>query len=319
MDNILNIKDLNVSFSVYGGSIKAVRDVSLSMRKGETLALVGESGCGKSTVAESILGLNAKSVSKLTAQEMSLDDVDLLRLSEKEMEKIRGTKAAMIFQDPLTSLNPTMKVGRQITETLRYKQGMTKAQCKTEAIRLLKAVRITEPEIRAEQYPYQFSGGMQQRAMIAMAIAENPTLLIADEPTTALDATIQLEILKLLKEIRLKMEMGILLITHDFSVVANFADRVAVMYAGKIVEEGTVNQVLKAPIHPYTQALIDSLPKSGDSRLRPIPGNPPDLSALPDGCAFADRCRYCMDICREEESQVNPCHRLTDKAIEEGN
>lgn len=302
MGELLRIKNLEVSFAAYKGRVKAVRGVSLTMEPGEIVALVGESGCGKSTVAQSVLRLNPPSSSSIKAEEMILGDKDLLHAGEKEMEELRGTLAAMVFQDPLTCLNPTMRVGRQITETLRLKKHLSAVDCEKEAIRLLEAVQIPDAAHCARQYPHQFSGGMRQRAMIAMALSCNPLLLIADEPTTALDATVQLEILRLLKKIREERSTAILLITHDFSVVANLADRVAVMYAGKIVEEGPVKSLLKNPVHPYTKGLLESLPKQGQKgALTAIPGSPPDLFAPPEGCGFAPRCKGCMNICLREE------------------
>lgn len=326
--NILSIKNLNVSFSVYGGNIKAVRNVSLSIEKGEILALVGESGCGKSTVAQSILGLNSGATMDMDVEVLSLGDFDLRDAKDKELEKVRGTVASMIFQDPLTSLNPTMKVGKQITEILHCKQGMTREQCKAQAIKLLELVQIPEATRRAEQFPHQFSGGMQQRAMIAMAISCNPMLLIADEPTTALDVTIQLEILRLLKKIRSEIDTAILLITHDFSVVANLADRIAVMYGGQIVEEGNAQKILTQPAHPYTRGLLESLPKPKTTgMLKSIPGSPPDLFLPPPGCGFAQRCPNCMHICQREEppkwqiaeNHTVSCWKFDERAKAEGN
>ncbi|MCC0639531.1 MULTISPECIES: ABC transporter ATP-binding protein [unclassified Clostridioides] len=302
MDDILRIKELNVSFDMYEGTVNAVRGVSLSMNSGEILALVGESGCGKSVMAQSILQLNPSPPAKIMAEELKLLNFDILNASEKEMERIRGTLASMIFQDPLTCLNPTMKIGKQITESLYRKEKMSSSDCKKEAVRLLEMVQIPNAELQAEQYPHQFSGGMQQRVMIAMALACNPKLLIADEPTTALDVTTQLQILKLIAKIRKEMGTAVLLITHDFGVVANLADRVAVMYAGKIVEESGVKELFNRATHPYTQALLRTLPTSGVIGERiSILGSPPNLSDLPVGCSFSKRCPYCMKICLREE------------------
>lgn len=302
MDDILRIKELNVSFDMHKRTINAVRGVSLSMNSGEILALVGESGCGKSVMAQSILQLNPSPPAKIMAEELKLLNFDILNASEKEMEQIRGTLASMIFQDPLTCLNPTMKIGKQITESLYRKEKMSSSDCKQEAVRLLELVQIPNAALQAEQYPHQFSGGMRQRVMIAMALACNPKLLIADEPTTALDVTTQLQILKLIAKIRKEMGTAVLLITHDFGVVANLADRVAVMYAGKIVEESDVKELFSKAIHPYTQALLRTLPTSGgmDERIY-ILGSPPNLSDLPVGCSFSKRCPYCMQICLREE------------------
>ncbi|NMS88363.1 ABC transporter ATP-binding protein [Clostridioides difficile] len=302
MEDILRIKNLNVSFDIYDGTVNAVRGVSLTMNSGEILALVGESGCGKSVMAQSILKLNPSPPAKIMGDELKLMDFDILNASEKEMEQIRGNLASMVFQDPLTCLNPTMKVGKQITESLYRKEKMSLSDCKKEAVRLLEMVQIPNAVLQAEQYPHQFSGGMRQRVMIAMALACNPKLLIADEPTTALDVTTQLQILKLIAKIRKDMGTTVLLITHDFGVVANLADRVAVMYAGKIVEESNVKELFNRAIHPYTQALLRTLPTSGDIDKRiSILGSPPNLSNLPVGCSFSKRCPYCMQICLRED------------------
>lgn len=306
MENVLKIKDLKVSFDIYDGTVQAVRGVSFQIQEGEILAIVGESGCGKSVTAQSVLRLNESSSVTTTAELLQLCGVDILNGSEKEIDKVRGKLAGMVFQDPLTSLNPTMKVGLQITEALYRREKMSASQCREEAIRLLDLVHIPDADIRADQYPHQFSGGMCQRIMIAMALAGKPKLLIADEPTTALDVTIQIQILKLIAQIRKEEGIAILLITHDFGVVANLADRVAVMYAGKIVETGKTEEVFCHPGHPYTKGLLESLIlPDGNKILKSIPGNPPDLYAPPVGCAFAARCSYCMNIClRKEPSEI---------------
>ena len=301
-DDILNIEKLKVSFDVYGGSVQAVRDVSLRVKQGEILALVGESGCGKSVMAQSILRLNPSPPSHMAAESLILDGEDIVKATEREMEKLRGRAAGMIFQDPLTCLNPTMRIGRQITEMPKERGGLSAPACEAEAVRLLEKVQIKNAGECAKQYPHQLSGGMRQRVMIAMALAGNPKLLIADEPTTALDVTIQLEILRLLLKLRNETGMSILLITHDFTVVANMADKVAVMYAGKIVEESGRKELFANPSHPYTQGLLKSLPGPEETgELMSIPGSPPDLFAPPKGCSFADRCEYCMRLCEEEE------------------
>ena len=315
MDEVLKIKDLKVSFKQRYGNLEAVRGVSLSVHKGEILALVGESGCGKSVTARSVLKLNDASGGQMEAEELWLGGRDILAASEKEMLEIRGKLAGMIFQDPLTFLNPTMKVGKQVTETLRRHGKKTAAECREEAVRLLEMVQIPEASIRANQYPHQFSGGMRQRAMIAMALACRPALLIADEPTTALDPTIQKQILVLLKNMQTEQQTSVLMITHDLSVVANVADKVAVMYAGKIVEECQVGRLFEKPAHPYTRGLIDSLPTlEKEKELRAIKGAPPDLAMLPKGCAFAPRCDACMKICRLEappEIQIEEGHKTS--------
>lgn len=301
MENILTMKELTVSFKVYGGTVQAVRGLSMEIKEGEILALVGESGCGKSAAAQAVLGLHEKSSVRIKAEALDLSGVDILNASEKEMRQVRGHLASMVFQDPMTCLNPTMKVGRQVVEALYRNKTLPAAACKEEAVRLLETVQIPNAKVRAEQYPHEFSGGMRQRIMLATALAGTPRLLIADEPTTALDVTIQLQILKLIAKIQKETKMSVLLITHDFGVVANIADRVAVMYAGKIVEEGTTMELFSDPVHPYTKGLLKSLPTPGiKGRLYSIPGEPPDLYAPPAGCAFADRCEECMDRCKKE-------------------
>lgn len=315
MDEVLKIKELRVSFKQRYGYLEAVRGISLSINKGEILALVGESGCGKSVTARSVLKLNDFSGGQMTAEELRLGGRDILAASEKEMLEIRGKLAGMVFQDPLTFLNPTMKVGKQVTETLRRHGKKTAAECKDEAVRLLEMVQIPEASIRAGQYPHQFSGGMRQRAMIAMALACRPALLIADEPTTALDPTIQKQILALLKQMQTEQQTSVFMITHDLSVVANVADKVAVMYAGKIVEESQVGGLFEKPAHPYTRGLIDSLPTlEKEKELHAIQGAPPDLAMLAKGCAFAPRCDACMKICRLEdppEMEIEDGHRTS--------
>lgn len=301
METVLSIKNLRVSFMNDTRTADAVRGVSLEVSRGEIVALVGESGCGKTVTAQSALRLNSTSLAKTEADVLQLGGVDMLRASEKELEKVRGSLAGMIFQDPNTCLNPTMMIGKQITEGLYRNKLMSAAECKAEAVRLLQMVGISVPELRIRQYPHQFSGGMRQRIMIAMALASRPALLIADEPTTALDATIQLQILQLISKIRKELGTAVLLITHDFGVVANLADRVCVMYAGKIVEEGTAAEVFQNPEHPYTKGLLKSLPLPKDrGKLASIKGTPPDLSAVHKGCMFAQRCSECMQICLRE-------------------
>ncbi len=298
MGDVLKIENLNVSFEAYAGDVHAVRGVSLSIREGEIVALVGESGCGKSVTAQSILALNPPQTTSITADRLELAGEDILGATEKQMKAIRGKLAGMVFQDPMTCLNPTMKVGKQITESLFRSKEKTREACQKEAVRLLELVQIPDAAQRAQQYPHQFSGGMRQRVMIAIALARSPRLLIADEPTTALDVTTQFRILLLLREIRKEMGTAVLLITHDLGVVANMADRVVVMYAGKIVEEGSVQNIFSCAAHPYTQGLLRSLPVEGSSgTLFSIPGVPPDLYAPPKGCAFAQRCSYAMHIC----------------------
>lgn len=307
MADVLKIENLHVSFDTYAGEVHAVRGVSLHVEEGEVLAIVGESGCGKSVTAKTIMKLNPMPPARIKEGTLELCGKDIVAASEKEMQNIRGQLVSMIFQDPMTCLNPTMKVGKQITETLHKHKKLSGKKCQEEAIRLLKLVQIPNAEERADQYPHEFSGGMRQRAMIAMALSCNPKLLIADEPTTALDVTIQAQIMQLMGKIREETGTAIILITHDLGVVANLADRVAVMYAGKVVEQGTSQDIFYRASHPYTAALLRSLPTvetSRDEELVSIPGTPPDLFAPPKGCAFASRCQHCMKICKENQPPV---------------
>ncbi|CAG9612867.1 Oligopeptide transport ATP-binding protein OppD [Bacillus rhizoplanae] len=291
MKTLLEVKDLHVSFDTHAGEVQAVRGVTFDLKKGETLAIVGESGSGKSVTSKALMDLIPKPPGRIKNGEIIFDGRDLTKLTEKEMQQIRGKEIAMIFQDPMTSLNPTMTIGNQIMEGLIKHQGMSKADARKVAVELLDLVGIPNPEARLKQYPHQFSGGMRQRVVIAMALACNPKLLIADEPTTALDVTIQAQILELMKDIQQKTEAAIIFITHDLGVVANVADRVAVMYAGKVVEIGTVDEIFYNPKHPYTWGLLASMPSldGGEEELYAIPGTPPDLLKPPKGDAFAAR------------------------------
>ncbi len=303
MNNVLRVDDLHVSFDTYAGEVKAVRGVTFEVMEGEVLAIVGESGCGKSVTAQTIMKLNPMPPARIVRGEIQLIDKDIVHASEKEMMNIRGKDVSMIFQDPMTCLNPTMTVGKQLTEAIRHHQKLSKEDALKESIRLLNLVKIPNPEQRSRQYPHEFSGGMRQRVMIAMALSCAPKLLIADEPTTALDVTIQAQIMDLLKEIKEKTNTAIILITHDLGVVASMADRVAVMYAGKIVELGTAEDIFYRPSHPYTKALLRSLPTTDmdrSVRLVSIAGTPPDLLNPPVGCGFASRCRNCMKICHAQ-------------------
>lgn len=324
MKKILEVNDLHVSFNTYGGEVQAVRGVSFDLFEGETLAIVGESGSGKSVTAQSIMKLIAEPPGEYKKGSILLDGVDLLQKSENEMQHIRGQEIGMVFQDPMTSLNPTMKIGRQITEGLIKHQNMSRQEAHERGIELLKLVGIPNPERRINQYPHEFSGGMRQRVMIAIALSCNPKILIADEPTTALDVTIQAQILDLLKDIQRKTNTAIILITHDLGVVANTADRVAVMYGGKIVETGTVDEIFYNPKHPYTWGLLSSMPKLHDIKeeLQSIPGSPPDLKDPPKGCPFVTRCPYAMKVCDEHmpayaevnENQRTACWLLDERA-----
>ncbi|ARI78027.1 ABC transporter ATP-binding protein [Halobacillus mangrovi] len=303
MEKLLDVKNLHVSFDTYGGEVKAVRGVNFDLKKGETLAIVGESGSGKSVTTKALMHLIPKPPGRIKEGEILFEGRDLAKLSEKEMQKIRGKDMAMIFQDPMTSLNPTMKVGNQIMEGLIKHQKMNRSQARKRVVELLELVGIPDPESRLKQYPHQFSGGMRQRVVVAIALACNPKLLIADEPTTALDVTIQAQILELMKDIQKKTDSATIFITHDLGVVANVADRVAVMYAGKIVEIGTVDDIFYNPKHPYTWGLLGSMPSldSDDEELYAIPGSPPDLLDPPKGDAFAARNEYAMQIDLEQE------------------
>lgn len=302
MDKILQVDDLHVSFKTHNGYVRAIRGVCFDLYKGETLAIVGESGSGKSVTAKVLMGILAKN-GIIDSGQVLLDGKDITKLSKQEMVNIRGKDIAMIFQDPMTSLNPTMMVGKQISESLMEHQQLSKKEAKEKSIELIASVGITEPEKRYRQYPHQLSGGMRQRIVIAIALACNPRILIADEPTTALDVTIQAQILELIKELKNKNELSIIFITHDLGVVANVADRVAVMYAGKIVEYGTAEDIFLDPRHPYTWGLLASVPDMNDntSDLYAIPGTPPNLLELPKGDAFSLRSEYALKIDFEKE------------------
>jgi oligopeptide transport system ATP-binding protein len=314
MEKILEVKDLSVSFQTYGGEVQAVRNVNFDLYKGETLAIVGESGSGKSVTTQTIMKLIPMPPGKIKNGQILFEGKDIVPLSDKQMEKVRGKEISMIFQDPMTSLNPTMKIGRQIMEGLIKHQNMSTSSAKERAIEMLRLVGIPMPERRVNQYPHEFSGGMRQRAMIAIALAANPKLLIADEPTTALDVTIQAQILELMKDLQSKMDTSIIFITHDLGVVANVADRVAVMYGGQIVETGTVDEIFYDPRHPYTWGLLASMPSlenDDKSELAAIPGTPPDLTNPPKGDPFAARNPYAMQIDFEEEPplfQISETH-----------
>ncbi|HSE80373.1 MAG TPA: ABC transporter ATP-binding protein [Gaiellaceae bacterium] len=314
---LLEVSDLRTYFHTREGIVRAVDGVSFSVEKGRTLGIVGESGCGKSVTALSIMGLIPKPPAWIESGSVVFDGRDLATLSDRELEDVRGRQIAMIFQDPMTSLNPTFKIGTQITETLRRHLSMTKGEARTRAVELLEEVGIPNPAERLDDYPHRFSGGMRQRVMIAIALSCNPELLIADEPTTALDVTIQAQILDLLERLREEHQMAMIIITHDMGVIAEAADDVAVMYAGQIVEQAGVLDLFDSPEHPYTEALLGALPQlEGDNiregRLTAIPGRPPDLLDHPEGCRFAPRCPYReQDACaseRQELREVRPRH-----------
>ena len=302
-DTVLQVKNLEICFRTYAGEVQAVRGVTFDLRRGETLAIVGESGSGKSVTAKSIMRLLPEANSLVKGGEILFDGSDLLSLSDKQMQDVRGPKIAMVFQDPMTSLDPTMRVGRQITESLKKHLGMSGNRARERAVELLEMVGIPNAEDRVKQYPHQFSGGMRQRVVIAIALACDPQILIADEPTTALDVTIQAQILELLRDLQERIGTSVILITHDLGVVASTARRVVVMYGGKIVETGTVREIFYNPQMPYTWGLLASIPLPTADRsqdLVPIPGTPPDAIDPPKGCPFAARCPYAMRICEEE-------------------
>ena len=318
-DLLLDVQNLQTQFSTGGGIVRAVDGVSWDVRAGETVALVGESGCGKSVSALSIMRLISAPAGRILGGRIFFKGRDLLQLPEDEMRQIRGREIAMIFQEPMTSLNPVLTIGRQLTEGLEIHLGMTAAAARTRAAELLAMVGIPDPARRLAQYPHQFSGGMRQRMMIAMALACDPGLILADEPTTALDVTIQAQILELMKRLQRDYGSSILLITHDMGVVSDLAERVTVMYAGSVVEEGPTASVFRDRQHPYTWGLLGSIPRVGRPRVRrlaAIPGAPPSLLAPPEGCRFAPRCRHRFDKCsirpelleRVASGRADACH-----------
>jgi oligopeptide transport system ATP-binding protein len=309
MDILLQVRDLKTYFYTDAGVVKAVDGVSYDLKEGETLGLVGESGCGKSVSALSILRLIANPPGKIVGGEIFFEGKDLLKISEKEIRNIRGNHIAMIFQEPMTSLNPVLTIGLQIGEALELHRNMNKKEAREEILRLLRMVGIPDPERRIGDYPHQFSGGMRQRVMIAMALSCNPKLLIADEPTTAVDVTIQAQLLEVVKELTSRLGTAVMLITHNLGVVARHVNRMAVMYAGRIVEQGPAAEVYAHPRHPYTIGLLASVPrldKPRKERLVPIDGQPPNLILLPPGCSFMPRCSYRMEICSKERPELRP-------------
>jgi len=300
---LLEVRNLQTHFATRGGVVRAVDGVSWDVREGETVALVGESGCGKSVSALSIMRLVAPPAGRIVGGQILFKGRDLLRLGEEEMRHVRGREIGMVFQEPMTSLNPVLSIGRQLTEGLEIHLRLSPAEARRRAEELLAMVGISDPARRLRQYPHQFSGGMRQRMMIAMALACNPSLVLADEPTTALDVTIQAQILELMKDLSRRLGVAMLIITHNLGVVARYADRVNVMYAGRIVERGTAREVYGRPRHPYTLGLLRSVPRLDEprrARLAPIEGQPPDLTRLPPGCAFAPRCGFCVERCMRE-------------------
>jgi oligopeptide/dipeptide ABC transporter ATP-binding protein len=302
MTRLLEVDDLHIQFKSDRKLTHAVRGVSFHVDRKEVLAIVGESGCGKTVTAKSLMRLLPAQTCEIVKGSILFEGIEMTSLSTREIAKYRGTKMSMVFQDPMTSLNPTMKVGDQIAEGLIIHKGFSKRQARNAAIEMVRLVGIPNPDLCCTHYPHQLSGGMRQRVVIAMALICEPDLLIADEPTTALDPTIQAQILELLKELQQKLGMSIILITHDLGIVANFAHRVMVMYAGKVIESGTLNDIFYNSKHPYTRGLLDSVPRlEHDCKrdLQSIEGTPPDLSSPPRGCSFAPRCPYVMDVCEE--------------------
>ena len=326
-DVLLEMKDLSISFYNKTGEIQAVRGISYTLHKGEVLGIVGESGSGKSVSSHGILRLTPDT-GKVKQGEILFHGKDILKMSKKELQELRGNKIAMIFQDPMTSLDPLFTVEYQLNESLKKHTDLDGNGRRLRMIHLLELVGINQPERRLKQYPYEFSGGMRQRVMIAMALSCDPELLIADEPTTALDVTIQAQIVELLKELKDKLGMAIIFITHDLGVVSEICDKIIVMYAGKIVEEGTSRQIFYQRCHPYTEGLLASVPKLDsdvNEKLKPIKGNPPDMSCVKPGCAFAPRCSCAMQICVKEEppqyelddTHVVSCWQTIKKALQD--
>ena len=318
MDRILNVENLQVSFHTYAGEVRAVRGVSFELGRGETLAFVGESGCGKPATAKAIMRLWKPPFVEIKPDSViEYNGENVMKMDKKRLQSLRGNDISMIFQDPMTSLNPTMTVGKQIMEGLQLHRGLNKAQAREEAINMLRMVKIPVPEKNVDSYPHQLSGGMRQRVMIAMALACQPSILIADEPTTALDVTIQAQVLDLLQELKTQLNTAIILVTHDLGVIANFADRVQVMYAGQVVERGTTKEIFNEAKHPYTWALLNSVPAlatENKQELYALKGTPPDLILPLNHCPFAARCEYCMGICREqmpEETTLSGTHKVS--------
>ena len=308
MRPILSVEDLHVEFHTYAGTVHAVNGVDFHLNAGETIGIVGESGSGKSVTLNALMGLIPSPPGKVTAGKADFQGQDLLSMPENQLRKIRGNSISMIFQDPMTSLNPVLTIGFQLQEPLLIHRSMSAREAKEQAISLLNQVGISDPEVRLKQYPHQLSGGMRQRVMIAMALACEPIILFADEPTTALDVTVQAQIIDLLKKLNREMNMAIVLITHDLGVVAGLCSRVLVMYAGQLVESSPVESLYSQPLHPYTFSLLRSLPltSSAGKRLHVIEGQPPDLFSLPQGCSFFPRCQFALDICETEPPPLFP-------------
>lgn len=317
-EKLLEVKDLAVSYHGYAGEVQSVRRVSFDVNRGETLAVVGESGCGKSVTAKTIMHLIKTPPAEIKeGSQVLFNGEDVLRFDKKRLSQYRGGEAAIIFQDALAALNPTMTVGNQIVENIRHHSSTGRKEAMAKAVELLRMVGIPQPEQRVKQYPHEFSGGMRQRVMIAIALACQPQLLIADEPTTALDVTIQAQIIDLLRELKKELNTAIILVTHDLGVVANFADRIQVMYAGQVVERGSVREIFYEAQHPYTWALLSSVPKLAKEtkqELYTLQGTPPDLILPLNHCPFAARCEYCMQICKEQmpsETTLSDTHQVS--------
>lgn len=316
MEALLEVKELKVQFSTLEGTVYAVNGVSFEVEQGKTLGIVGESGCGKSVTVLSVMRLIPEPPGKIAGGEVIYRNEDLLKMEKNDIQRIRGTDISMVFQDPMTSLNPVLTIERQLNEAQEFNLGLTREEAQTRSVELLNKVGIPQPAERLTDYPHQFSGGMRQRVMIAMALSCQPSILIADEPTTALDVTIQAQIIELTKNLRDEMDMAVIWITHDLAVIAELADRIIVMYAGFIVEEADVFQLFSNPLHPYTLSLLKSIPrvdKHIDDRLATISGFPPNNLSLPPGCSFAPRCDYAVDRCWIEVpslGDVEPEHKI---------
>lgn len=303
MEKILEVKNLSISLNTYAGEVKAVRNISFNLNQGETLVVVGESGCGKTIMSKSIIQLLPHDITIINKDaQINFKGNNILSMKKKELEKVRGEEISMIFQDPTTHLNPTMTIGEQISESLIIHKKVKREDLKKETLEMLKRVKISNPEERIKQYPHEFSGGMRQRVMIAIALACSPSILIADEPTTALDVTIQADIMELIGELQKELNTSVMLITHDLGIAAEVADRIQVMYAGEIIEVGSKKEIFENPQHPYTWALLRSVPSMenvGKEELYSLKGTPPDLLVADKGCAFAPRCDYAMKVCED--------------------
>ncbi len=318
MSNILQIENLSTHFETARGTVKAVDGVDLRLNEGDTLGIAGESGCGKTVLALSVMRLIPRPPGRIISGHIRFEGQDLLALSEEEMRRVRGKRISMIFQEPMTSLNPVFRIGNQIAETLRLHEGLSASEAHNRSVEMLRLVGIPAPETRARDYPHQMSGGMRQRVMIAMALSCRPRLMLADEPTTALDVTIQAQILDLIQGLKREVGTSVILITHDLGVIAEAAQAAAVMYAGWVVEQGPVDKIFASPLHPYTVGLMNSIPRigkghAGSGYLNVIPGTIPDLLELPSGCKFRDRCAHAMPVCAEKKPELlekTPGHQV---------